>query len=95
MVRDFFELLGGGENTPLSFQFFFLASFQLCPTYLLKLKTQELLAAGALLLVFFQRFELFFYLIKLGGFNIKALPQLQGMGIGIQKIEMGPDIKEG
>jgi hypothetical protein len=67
----------------------------LCPVYLLNLETQELLAAGTFLFVFLQCSELLFYLIKLSSFNTEAMPRAQGMGIGVQKIEVGPSIKEG
>ncbi|MBA7684524.1 hypothetical protein ES703_92928 [subsurface metagenome] len=59
------------------------------------MKAQEFLAAGALLLVFFQGFELLFHLVEFFGFGVKVLAQFQGVGVGIQKVEVRTAVEEG
>jgi len=83
LVRYCFQLFGGDEDIPLSFQLWFLAFFELGAAYLLKLEAKEFLAAGALLLVFFQGFELLFHPVEFFGFNAKVIPQFHRVGISI------------
>jgi hypothetical protein len=62
--------------------------------YLIELKAQEFLAASQIFLLFNQCPELLFQFVKLCYFGAEAVPQVHGMAIGIQEIQMILPVKE-